>query len=657
MLPPETVDASIELGRTGGGDGRPRSAEKLCVSEGQRGDSDTTLLKEVGDECGSGEVESATTAKVVQLGESGAGTDDVQEAIKQQHNEQRPAGQGGDSVGFTPLTAELMEIYHQVCNGQGYNFQGARKRVPSGLRLEEWNRYLEGYQDRQLVDYLAYGWPINFKRGTVLQSTHENHASARQNSGHVDFYINTELGYGALWGPFESPPAGLMHISPLMTRPKRDSANRRVIVDLSWPPGAAINEGVDEEWYIDGPATISLPTVDYLEERILQLGAGAYMYKTDLSRGYRQLRVDPNDWPLLGFQHEGKLYMDICPPLGLRSAAMCMQRTTEAISYIHMKAGFYSRPYLDDFGGAEASQGRAQQALGALQNIMVDLGVEEAKHKVCQPSQSMVWLGILFNTVEMTMKIPPAKLQEVMELVQQWAGRQRASQRDMQSLLGLLQFVASVAPPVRVFTNRILQDLREAPKRGTETLSLGFKQDLKFFETLLPHFNGIKIMDKQAIECQETLELDACLTGCGAVMGTQYYTEEFPQGLLVEQHNIARLEMLNIVVAVKVWARQWSGRRVRIQCDNTNACIAIQTGRSRDAYMQSCVRELFLWVTWYDIEVVATHCPGVEMVRADALSRAHKNENMRRWVESDAVLSRATRVRVSADMFELTNDM
>ena len=485
----------------------------------------------------------------------------------------------------------------------------------------------------------------------------ENHLSATQHGKHVQFYIDTELLYGALWGPFERPPVGIMHVSPLMTREKRDSMNRRVIMDLSWPAGAAINEGVDEDWYIDGPARISLPTVDYLEQRILQLGPGAYMYKTDLARGFRQLRVDPNDWPLLGLQHEGKLYMDICPPFGLRSAAMCMQRTTEAISHIHAKVGYYSRPYLDDFGGAEASEDTAKAALGALQGIMADLGVEEAAHKVCQPSQCMVWLGILFDTKEMTMQIPPAKLQEVMELVKQWTGRQRASRKDMQSLLGLLQFVASVAPPVRVFTNRILQDLREAPRRGTETLSLGFKQDLKFFETLLPHFNSIKIMDKRTIECQETLELDACLTGCGAIIGTQYYAEEFPKGVLEQGHEIAHLELLNIVVAVKVWASQWSGQRVRIQCDNTNACLAIQSGRSRDVYMQSCVRELFLWCVWYDIELVATHCPGIEMVRADALSRAHKSERMRRWVENDRVIGRARRVRVKSELFEVTNDM
>ena len=164
-------------------------------------------------------------------------------------------------------------------------------------------------------------------------------------------------------------------------------------------------------------------------------------------------------------------------------------------------------------------------------------------------------------------------------------------------------------------------------------------------------------MDKANIQCQETLELDACLTGCGAIIGTQYYAEQFPPRILEQGHKIAHLELLNIVVAIKVWARQWSGQRVRIECDKMNACIAIQTWRSRDSYMQCSVREIFLWCTWHDIKLVPTHCPGVEMVRPDALSRAHKSEKMREWLANDQVVGRAVRIRLEADMFELRNEL
>ena len=248
---------------------------------------------------------------------------------------------------------------------------------------------MEEYSDPNLVEFLAFGWPIYCDPAAVLSPTPVNHPSALNYEADVRHYVNTELGFAALGGPYASPPFHYMQLSPLMTKPKKDSDHRRVIMDLSWPPAASINDAIAGDQYVDGPMTIHCPTVEYMEGRLLELGPGAYLYKTDLARGYRQLRVDPSDWPLLGFTFEGKFYFDMCPPFGLRTSAMCMQRTSEAISWIHRRRGFVSRPYLDDFGGAEATLRQADEALGTLQGIMAELGICEAKHKVCQPTQRM----------------------------------------------------------------------------------------------------------------------------------------------------------------------------------------------------------------------------------------------------------------------------
>ena len=565
---------------------------------------------------------------------------------------------GIDEPGFKlPHDEQLRNIYLSVSDSGMYNYQGARRRVPSGLCIEAWRKHLSDYTDHNLVDFLAFGWPINYQRTTPLIPTHKNHPSALGYDSDIDFYVTTELSFDALAGPFDGPPVAHCHTSPLMTKPKKDSTHRRVIVDLSWPEGAAVNDGIPTDYYLDGPASITLPTVEFMESRLLQFGRGAFLYKMDLARGYRQLRVDPNDWPLLGFTHREKWYMDICPPFGLRTSALFMQRTSEAISHIHSRAGYTSKPYLDDFGGAERTEGEAAAALSTLRAIMAELGIQPAEHKTCGPTQTMVWLGLLYDTINMTISIPQPKLQEIMELLGEWAGRQRATRGQLQSLLGTLQFVAGVSPPTRVFTNRMLQTLREAPKRGYESLSWGFKRDLAFFLALLPSYNGVRIIDKSSISYQDHLELDACLTGCGACTDTHFYTKEFPPSVLRQSHTIAHLELLNIVVALKVWRQQWAGQRVRIWSDNANACIAVQTGRTRDHYMQECIREIFLYTAAADIELHVLHRPGVLLQRADALSRAHTNPRYRHWIARDPVLSRATEIVVPDSYFELDNKL
>ena len=570
----------------------------------------------------------------------------------------QPAQPGQPNYNYdTDFNALLLDIYTDVTAHGLYNFQGAQRRVPSGLCITAWQKHLANYSDQSLVTFLEYGWPINFNRDAPLTATMVNHASAASFTEDVEYYIETELGHRALAGPFGGPPVVPMQLSPLMTRDKKNAQHRRVIMDLSWPPGFAINDGVDTNWYLDGPGKIKLPTVDFMEARLLDLGKGAYMFKTDLARGYRQLRVDPTDWPLLGFKHRDRVYMDLCPPFGLRTSALFMQRTSEAITYIHGKAGYYTRPYLDDFGGAESSEGRATSALESLQAIMKELGIQEAVHKVCPPAQTMVWLGILFNSIEMTMRIPDEKMAEIKTTLKSWEGKTRATMREIQQLMGLLNFVASVSPPARIFTNRMFEGLREAPRRGTETLSLGFKQDLSFFTTMWPDFNGIKIIDKDNVQCQGDLELDACLTGCGAFTGSHYYSEHFPAGVLSGSHPIAHLELLNVVVAVKTWAEQWRGQRVQIHCDNTNACLAIQSGRSRDSFVQKCIRELFVICTRCDIELRAVHRPGAQLQRADALSRAPTSNIHRLRMEGDSAIQLACRVRIPPERFNLNNDL
>ena len=565
---------------------------------------------------------------------------------------------GTDTIDEITCSSEyLFRLHRRVTETGSYNFAKARIPVPSGLNISAWRSFLEGYHDSKLVDFLEFGWPINFDRGQPLISTFVNHPSASSFPAHVQHYIDTELGHGALLGPFSAPAFSTFQCSPLMTAPKKNSAFRRVVMDLSWPAAFSINDGIARHMYIDGPMAMKLPTVDYMEARLLKLGRGAFMYKTDLARGYRQLRVDPLDWGYLSFTHDGAFYSDVCPPFGLRSSAMMMQRTSKAISHIHLQRGFISEPYIDDFGGAELTEPIAGDALFTLQDIFVQLGVAEAKHKVCPPSTTMVWLGILFDSINLTMSIPAPKLQEVVALVRSWRGRTRATRREIQSLFGSLQFVAAVSPPVRVFTNRILEALREAHPTKSTTLSAGFKADLNFFDQVLEDFNGVKIIAKDAIPYQETIEVDACLSGCGGCAGTEFYSAQFPDFVIDDHHPIAHLEMLNLVVAVKLWARDWAGWTVRLFCDNANTCSAVITGRAQDPFMQRCVRELFVLTAAHDIDLKVEHRPGRLMARADALSRQHLGSKHLNFINNDPHLRAAKRRDVDPSLFIITNQL
>ena len=113
--------------------------------------------------------------------------------------------------------------------------------------------------------------------------------------------------------PFDNPPFfPWMQTNPLLTRAKKDSHNRKVIMDLSWPlPPRGQHKWRDSQRFLPGDTKKNAFA-------IRQAGKGCYMYATDVARAYRHLPLDAADWPLICFLFEGRYYIDISLPFGLR---------------------------------------------------------------------------------------------------------------------------------------------------------------------------------------------------------------------------------------------------------------------------------------------------------------------------------------------------
>ena len=229
----------------------------------------------------------------------------------------------------------LSQIYSVVRDSGLPNYRECRRRVPIGLNIAEWRRSEHLLSDGSLVDMLAFGFPVGYEEGSRPAEGCSNHWSALS----VDIVHSVQkVGLGAMVGPFkQSPFEGWDRQNPLMTRPKRDSQRRRVILDLSYPQGSSVNSG-EPVGVLDGAGfKIKLPNPWDLAEAIRQQGRGALIYKVDLIRAYCQLQSCPLDWPLLVIAWEGELYVDVAVPFGLRHGASACQRTTEAVAELLAK--------------------------------------------------------------------------------------------------------------------------------------------------------------------------------------------------------------------------------------------------------------------------------------------------------------------------------
>ena len=189
-----------------------------------------------------------------------------------------------------------------------------------------------------------------------------------------------------------------------------------------------------------------------------------------------------------------------------------------------------------------------------------------------------------------------------------------------QQLIDLIQYGFPLEKPARVFLNRMLQVLREQADKTIITLPPVFFKDLQWFNTFLTQYNGVTMYDIRPVTAE--IFLDASLTGLGGVFGHQVYALALPKDFM--GYNIVHLEMLNIVMALKVWSQNWANNRVHIFCDNRAVVDTLNFGRARDDILATCARNVWLLTAMFNITLITTHVYGTKNVIADLLSRWDK---------------------------------
>ena len=80
---------------------------------------------------------------------------------------------------------------------------------------------------------------------------------------------------------------------------------------------------------------------------------------------------------------------------------------------------------------------------------------------------------------------------------------------------------------------------------------------------------------------------------------------------------IVHLEMLNVIIASRLWSIQWCHMRITIFCDNYSVVQVIMSGKTNDPFLALCIRNIWLLTAHNDIELLIRHIPGINNTIAD----------------------------------------
>ena len=75
-------------------------------------------------------------------------------------------------------------------------------------------------------------------------------------------------------------------------------------------------------------------------------------------------------------------------------------------------------------------------------------------------------------------------------------------------------------------------------------------------------------------------------------------------------YSILHLEMVNVVVALKIWATQWACKKLRIKCDNMAVVDVLTSGKTKDTIFACCACNRWLLSAIYNISIHVEHISG-----------------------------------------------
>ena len=554
------------------------------------------------------------------------------------------------------------------------NFLGARIKLNHvGMKVERWRHHLCGYEHVDILQHIEYGFPLGLQDLPNLKSCARNHGSAYSYYTHVDRFISEEIKQGGLAGPFKKAPWWNTVISPIMTAPKKPSS-RRTVFDATFGD-FSLNNSTPNDTYMGQPCIYIYPKIDDFRRLILRCGVGCWMWKRDLSRFFLQIPLDPVEYHRVGLVWRGMVFFFIGLAFGLRHSGLQGQKITDALAWIHRRVGLETDEekqynvvnYSDDLGGCESSLARATDSFNNLQLLMEDLGLQESSKKAEAPSTKMVYLGVLFDSDTMEMRVPPEKLAEVKSEIRIWSKKTMITKKGLQSLLGKLFWISRVVRFARIFMGRLLQQLRNMSELGDNVkrkLSEETKKDLKWWDRYVEHFNGVQMIveeDPFPLELSQMMDTphkvcagDATPGGGGAWHGNQYWCRQLPQNLRDPALGIHLKEFWVLIVSARLWGESWTGKPIIFYCDNDAVVETINNKKPRDATLLSLLREFIFITVTYKFFPVVMKIGTKDNYLADHISRRH-DPKVAAKVFRQAGLKDMTLVEVPDKFFKMTD--
>jgi len=505
-----------------------------------------------------------------------------------------------------------------------YNLLAAKKENFNSncpLRVDSFLELLDDYPSPEFPTLLAgiiqYGAKVGYTGSQNSRVKRPNHPSAKYNVNIISEEIAKELSLGRLRKFQELPDK--YFCSPLGLVPKMAEGKQmgwRRIHDLSFPHGNSVNDHIPPEF-----GTLQYETFKSAVLAIAKSGKGSKLMKRDLKSAFRAIPICIEDQWLFFFEWEGSYYQELFLPFGLRTAPFIFNLFGEAFQWIlQRKYSWTLRRYLDDFLMIFPPDYNVATASEQFDGICGQLGFTEASEKR-KDGTCVDYLGLILDTVKMEARLPEEKKIRTINEINMTLAARSVTLKQLEKLLGLLEFCVAVFPLGRPFLRHVWNMFRLG-RSWRQRLTTAARRDLQWWKEFLPIWSGISAI--QLSRPRYHIATDASgKKGIGGVWFEADNKFNMFATRLNRRHRPKHInwkELFAVLYAFASWADNWGESRVIVFCDNEAVVAGINKRTIRGAAINP-LQSLFLLAAQRNIDVVAVWVPSKANALADALSR------------------------------------
>ena len=361
-------------------------------------------------------------------------------------------------------------------------------------------------------------------------------------------------------------------------------------------------------------------TIDNVISLVKKFGKGCLLAKMDIEDAFSIIPVHPNDYHLLGFTWNNLFYYDRCLSMGASSSCTALQWIMEnrygASGMSHILDNFL-------FVGPPNSD-KCKVDLTSFLSLCKTVGIPIKTEKTEWPTPIITIYGFQVDSIQMECRLPVDKLHKMKLALQTMRRRRKVTLRELQSLIGLLNFVCTVICRGRAFLRRLI-DLTMKASEPYHFIRLNTESHLDMMQAwlqFLQSFNGNSVFlhDEWLSSDHFMMYTDASGTlGYAAIFGRHWFAYPWVESMV--PLGITIKELFPIVLALELWGIHLTNHKVLFMSDNQAVVQIINKQSCREPTLMKLVRRLVLAALTNNIYFRSAHITGKENVLADKLSR------------------------------------